>query len=136
MPITGEEFESGQVETTVDVPDTTPVGEYDSERNLVLAFLDENPEAAFTEREVLLGVDFDESDDPSTVRESYETGYGEALGDAANEVVDLAGDLTATTLVLGDVDDALTSLVAEGTVERADVVVGGDARTYYRVARS
>lgn len=136
MPITDEEFEAGQVDTTADVPDTTPVGDYDSERDLVLAFLDENPDAAFTQREVLLGVDFDESDDPSSVRETYETGYGAALGDAANEVVDIAGDVTATAMVVGDVDDALASLVADGTVERSDVVVGGDARTYYRVAHS
>ncbi|MFD1514875.1 hypothetical protein [Halomarina rubra] len=136
MPISSAEFEDGRLDTTTDAPDTTTVGEFDSERNLVLAFLDENPDAAFTDREVLLGVDFDESDDPATVRESYTTVYGEALGDAANEVVDLAGDVTATAMVVGDVDDALSSLVADGAVERAEVSVGGQSRTYYRVTRS
>jgi hypothetical protein len=134
MPISSAEFEDGRLDTTTETPDTTTVGEYDSERDLVLAFLDENADAAYTEREVLLGVDFDDSDDPATVRESYDSGHGEALGDPANEVVDLVGDVTATAMVAGDVSEALDSLVAEGAVERATVTTGGESRTYYRVA--
>lgn len=136
MPISSAEFEQGRLDTTTDAPETTPVGEFDTEADLVLAFLDENPEAAFTEREVLPGVDFDESDDPATVRESYRSTHAEALGDAANEVVDLAGDVTATAMVVGDVGEALTALVADGAVERAELTMGGESRTYYRVARS
>ena len=136
MPIAAEEFEAGQPDTGVDVPDTVPVGEYETERELVFAFLDENPDAAFTGREILVGVDFDQSDDPSTVRESDAPDRKKALGGAANQVVDLVGDTTATTVVAGDVEEALTTLVADGAVERADVTVDGESRTYYRVARS
>lgn len=136
MPIAAEEFEAGRLDTEVDAPDTAPVGEYGTERELVLAFLDENPDAAFTGREVLLGVGFDESDDPSSIRESYDAGRAEPLGGAANQTVDVAGDAAATTLVAGDVDETLAALVANGAVERADVTVDGRSRTYYRVARS
>ena len=134
MPIAAEEFEAGQVDAGADVPDAAPGGEYEPGRNRVLALLDENPDAASTERAVLLGVDFDESDDPATVRQSYDSDHETALGDQANEVVDV--DDVAASTTLGDADDALTALVADGAVERADVTADGESRTYYCVARS
>ena len=38
------------------------------------------------------------------------------LGAFADGLIDLAGDVTATTIVVDDIDEALTELVEEGIV--------------------
>ena len=54
MPISTDEFESGTVEGGPDSEDA-PIEE---EKRLIVSFLSERRDRAFTEREIVLGVDF------------------------------------------------------------------------------
>jgi len=52
-----------------------------------------------------------------------------------NQLVDIAGDLTASGIVVDDVSEALDALVEEGTVERKKVQrPDGEPEVYYRLA--
>lgn len=68
MPITEAEWDAGTT-TAAETgdPATTPVGEYESERDLIVAFLGENPDNAYTRAEIIKGVDFGETEDPDRV---------------------------------------------------------------------
>ena len=129
MPITHGEWDRKQIEPETDGPTPAPVGEFETEEDLVLAFLSENHEQAFTRTEIIRGVDFGETTDPETVKE--------VLLDLPNQVVDIAGELTASGIVVDDVSEALDALVAEGTVDRAKIERSdGEAEIYYRLAKS
>ena len=106
-------------------PRTDSVSDYDTDKDLVLAFLAENADEAYTKPEIHRGVDFGETDDPETVREK--------LSSLPNTLVDLAGDAAATGLVSDDIDAALDELVAEDTVTEKQLDRDGESVTYYRL---
>lgn len=127
MPITDEEWEGQTIDPMKDDPAPEPVGEFDTEEDLVLAFLSENHEKAFTRSEVVRGVDFGETAAPDDIKD--------VLMDIPNQLMDIAGTLTASGIVIDDVSEALDSLVADDTVERAKVErADGEPAVYYRLA--
>ncbi|WP_458204806.1 hypothetical protein [Haladaptatus sp. NG-SE-30] len=134
MPISDAEWEDGQISESHESPGTTPVGEYDTEKDLVVAFLDENAENAYTKWEIVRGVDFDSSDDPSQIRDISKR--PNPLREAAEELTDAAGDVVASGMVVDDINDALDELVAEGTVETKEIESDGESNTYYRLVTS
>jgi hypothetical protein len=126
MPVTDAEWEDGRIDPEAGYSDTTAVGEYDTEKDLVVSFLSENHDSAFTRAEIVRGVDFGESSDPETVAETLQS--------LPNQLVDIAGDLTASGIVVDDVGDALDELVEEGTVERQRLERrDGEPEIYYRL---
>lgn len=127
MPITESEWNTGRIDETEGYPDTTAVGEFDTEKDLIVAFLSENFEGAFTRAEIVRGVDFGDSTPPETIRET--------LTALPNQLLDIVGDLVASGIVVDDVSDALDELVADGIVERKKVQRGDDEPVvYYRLA--
>lgn len=129
MPITHDEWEEGTIDPMKDDPVPEPVGEYESDADLVLAFLSTNHEKAFTRAEIVRGVDFGDQADPETL--------AEALMTLPNQLMDIAGDLTASGIVVDDISDALDSLVADDTVERAKIArKDGEPEIYYRLAKT
>jgi hypothetical protein len=121
MPIDDDSFETGTVEAGADEP---PIAE---EKRLILSFLSERPDQAFTEREIVLGVDF------SPV---VDDGGRTAIGAVVDGLVDAAGDATASAMVVDDVDEALAALVEEGAVEKSAVETPEGTTTYYRLVES
>ena len=127
MPVTTSEWDDEQIDPAEGHPETTAVGEYDTEKDLILAFLSENHDSAFTRAEIVRGVDFGETESPDTVRE--------ALTNLPNQLLDIAGDLAASGIVVDDVSKALDELVSEGTVERKQLErQDGESEVYYRLA--
>lgn len=126
MPITDEEFEAGEFRESVAAPEVEPVGEYETEKDLIVAFLGENVGSAFTVREVLRGVDFGETEDAKTV-----TGK---LKNVVPKTLDAAGDVTASAMLYGDAEQALSALQKEGVVESATVEQDEEAVRYYRIS--
>lgn len=127
MPITESEWRDATVHAQEPDVEPTAVGASDSEKDLVLAFLSENHDAAFTRAEIVRGVDFGESAPPETIKET--------LLSLPNQLVDVAGDLTASGIVVDDISDALDALVADGVVEQRRVDRGdGEPVVYYRLA--
>lgn len=55
--------------TPTRTPRTDSVGDYETGKDLILAFLAENAEKAYTKPEIHRGVDFGETDDPETIHE-------------------------------------------------------------------
>ncbi len=121
MPIDDEQFETGTVEAGADEPSIA------DEKRLILSFLAERPDRAFTEREIVLGVDFS-----PVVNDGART----AIGALADGLVDAAGDVTASAMVVDDVDEALAALVEEGAVEKRAVETPEGTATYYRLIES
>lgn len=112
-------------EASVDPVDA--VGEYDTETDLVLAFLSRNNETAFTRSEVVRGVAFGETEPSDSVLD--------ALLKLPDQLVDIAGDLVASGIVVDDVSTALDQLVEDGVVERRRIERGdGEETVYYRLA--
>lgn len=127
MPISTAEWDRAAVEPAATPDPPTPVGDYDSETDLVLAFLSENHEQAFTRPEIVKGADFGQSADVDSMLQE--------LLMLPNRLVDVAGDLTASEMVDDDISEALDTLVADGTVERKTVERDdGETVTYYRLA--
>jgi hypothetical protein len=127
MPVTESEWNDGEIDADEGHPETTAVGEYDTEKDLVVSFLSENHDSAFTRAETVRGVDFGETTSPETV---YET-----LTNLPNQLLDVAGDLAASGIVVDDVSEALDELVSEGTVERKQIErQDGEREVYYRLA--
>jgi hypothetical protein len=126
MPISGEEFESGTVEVSGDEPIANDEeGPIETEKDLITSFLSERPDRAFTEREIVLGVDFspvfmDRTRNP--------------LGAFADGLIDFAGDVAATTIVVNDIDEALTELVEEGIVTTKQMETESGTSVYYTLA--
>lgn len=125
MPISDHEWERGAREASADAAETTPVGAYEDEKELIVAFLSENADNAYTRGEILRGVDFGNDARPETI--------GEVLTEIQDELVDLAGDVVASGMLVGDVDEALDELVAEETVAEKEVQTDDGTTTYYRL---
>lgn len=127
MPITESEWENGEIDASEGYPDTTAVGEYETEKDLVVSFLSDNHDSAFTRAEIVRGVDFGEATSPETV--------GETLINLPNQLLDITGDLVASGIVVDDVSEALDELVEEGAVERKRLErLDGEPEIYYRLA--
>ena len=136
MPIDATEWDEGRIVGDEAGPETTPVDEYDSEKDLVVAFLDENAGNAYTKWEIVRGVDFDSSDDPSQIRDTLGRRRRDPTGEIAKDVTDAVGDVVASGIVVDDVDEVMDELVEEGTVEAKEIEVDGETETYYRLASS
>jgi len=127
MPITASEWDEEKIDASEGYSDTTAVGEYETEKDLVLSFLSDNHDSAFTRAEIVRGVDFGETTPSETV--------GETLANLPNQLLDITGDLAASGIVVDDVSEALDELVAEGTVERKRLERrDGEPEIYYRLA--
>lgn len=127
MPITGSEWGDGKIDPDEGHPDTTAVREYETEKDLVLSFLSDNHESAFTRAEIVRGVDFGEATPPETLRET--------LASLPNQLLDITGDLAASGIVVDDVSAALDELVSEEAVERKRIErQDGEPEVYYRLA--
>jgi hypothetical protein len=125
MPISDDEWDAAARIEEADPAPTTPTGEYEDEKQLVLAFLSENADNAYTRGEILRGVDFGDDAPPETIRE--------VLTEIQDELVDAAGDVVASGMMVGDLEAALDALVAEGTVAERAVEDGDGTTTYYRL---
>ncbi|MFC7069061.1 hypothetical protein [Halobaculum lipolyticum] len=129
MPITDDEFDAGTVDENADAdPDEDPI---ETEKDLILSFLSERVGQAFTEREIVLGVDFS----PVYADRSGTTPGSRAVGAVTGGLVDVAGDAAASAIVVDDVDEALAQLVEGGAVQATEVDEGdGETATYYRIS--
>ena len=124
MPISDTEWDDG-ARADSNPAATTAVGEYDDEKELIVAFLSENVDNAYTRSEIVRGVDFGNDARPETI--------SEVLTEIQDELVDAVGDLVASGLVVDDVDEALDELVAEGLVAEKAVATDDGTTTYYRL---
>lgn len=112
MPISNDEFEAGTVkEGSDDSTINDGVGLIETEKDLITSFLSERPDKAFTEREIVLGVDFT----PAFVNRTRNP-----LGSLTDGPINFAGDVTATTVVVNDIDEALDELAEEGIVTNSE----------------
>ncbi|MFC7203864.1 hypothetical protein ACFQJC_10075 [Haloferax namakaokahaiae] len=126
MPISTDEFEAGTTEVSGDEPIANDEeGAIETEKDLITSFLSERPDKAFTAREIVLGVDFSPL---------YMDRTRNPLGSFADGLVDFAGDVAATTMVINDIDEALTELVEEGIVVTKEVETGDSTSVYFRLA--
>ena len=125
MPISDTEWNDGVRADSASATATTPVGEYEDEKKLIVAFLSDNVDNAYTKTEIVRGVDFGNDARPETIRE--------VLTEIQDELVDVVGDVVASGMLVDDVDEALDELVAEGMVVEKDVEVGNGTTTYYRL---
>ncbi|MFB6186391.1 MAG: hypothetical protein ABEI86_05935 [Halobacteriaceae archaeon] len=125
MPISDEEWDSGTRDDHSTRADTTPVGEYEDEKELIVAFLSENIDNAYTRNEIVRGVDFGNDAQPESIRE--------ALTEIQDELVDVAGDIVASGMLIDDIDEALDELVTQGMVTQKEVETGEGKTVYYRL---
>ncbi|TQQ80446.1 hypothetical protein [Halonotius roseus] len=126
MPISTDEFDAGAVDESDDEPNADDeVDPIETEKDLVTSFLSERPDRAFTEREIVLGVDYT----PVFMDRTQSS-----LGSFADGLIDFAGDVAATTIVVNDIDDALTELVEEGIVTTKEVETDDGTSVYYTLA--
>ena len=125
MPISTDEFKAGTVDESDDEPTDDEVDPIETEKDLVTSFLSERPDRAFTEREIVLGVDYT----PVFMDRTQSS-----LGSFADGLIDFAGDVAATTIVVNDIDDALTELVEEGVVTTKEVETDDGTSVYYTLA--
>ena len=126
MPISTDEFDAGTVDEGGDEPSADDeVDPIETEKDLVTSFLSERPDRAFTEREIVLGVDYS----PVFMDRTQSS-----LGSFADGLIDFAGDVAATTIVVNDIDDALTELVEEGIVTTKEVETDDGTSVYYKLA--
>ncbi|SEA39700.1 hypothetical protein SAMN04488065_2937 [Haloplanus vescus] len=126
MPISNDEFEAGTVETSgADPISNDEEGPIETEKDLITSFLSERPDTAFTEREIVLGADFT----PALMNQTQNP-----LGKLADGLINLAGNVTATTMVIDDVDEALDELVEEGIVSTKEIETGDGSVVFYRIA--
>ena len=125
MPISDTEWDDGVRADNASAPGTTPVSEYEDEKELIVAFLSENVDNAYTKTEIVRGVDFGNDARPETIRE--------VLTEIQDELVDVAGDVVASGMLVDDVDEALDELVAEGMVAKKEVETADGTATYYRL---
>jgi len=126
MPISTDEFDAGAVDESDDEPSADDeVDPIETEKDLVTSFLSERPDRAFTEREIVLGVDYS-----PVFMDRTES----SLGSFADGLIDFAGDVAATTIVVNDIDDALTELVEEEIVTTKEVETDDGTSVYYKLA--
>lgn len=126
MPISTDEFESGRVDAEDVDAEGSPI---ETEKDLIVSFLSERHDEAFTEREVVLGVDFSPAFETETGRRRQSL-----RGAAADGLLDITGTVTASAVLVDDVDEALSELVEEGIVESREVETDDGTTTYYRLA--
>ncbi|MFB6255777.1 MAG: hypothetical protein ABEH58_03460, partial [Haloplanus sp.] len=84
-PISGGEWDLGARADSPTATETTPVGDYDDEAELIAAFVPENMDTAYTKAEPVRGVDFGNDARPETIREP--------LTEIPDELVDVVGAL-------------------------------------------
>ncbi|WP_049935608.1 hypothetical protein [Haloplanus natans] len=125
MPISDDEWDSGARTDSPTATETTPVGDYDDEAELIVAFLSENIDNAYTKAEIVRGVDFGNDARPETIRE--------LLTEIPDELVDVAGDVVASGMLVDDIDAALDQLVADGMVAEKRIETADGTTTYYRL---
>lgn len=125
MPISDDEWDAGARRGGTRAAETTPVGEHETEQDLIVAFLSENVDNAYTRAEILRGVDFGNDARPDSLNE--------LLTEIQDEMVDVVGNLVASGLLADDIDAALDELVAEGTVVEKEVETADGSTTYYRL---
>lgn len=126
MPISNDEFEAGSIDVGNDESgDDDEVDPIETEKDLVTSFLSERPERAFTEREIVLGVDYS----PVFMNRTQSS-----LGSFADGLIDFAGDVAATTIVVNDIDEALAELVEEDVVTTKEVETEDGTSVYYKLA--
>jgi hypothetical protein len=126
VPISEQEFESGTVEVSGENPIANDEqGPIETEKDLITSFLSERPGRAFTEREIILGVDFS----PAFMNRNRNP-----LGAFADGLINFAGDVAATTIVVNDIDKALTELVEEGIVTTKQIETESGTSVYYKLA--
>lgn len=126
MPISNDEFEAGSIDIGSDESgDDDEVDPIETEKDLVTSFLSERPERAFTEREIVLGVDYS----PVFMNRTQSS-----LGSFADGLIDFAGDVAATTIVVNDIDEALAELVEEDVVTTKEVETEDGTSVYYKLA--
>jgi len=126
MPISTTEFEAGTVDESADAPSADAADDpIETEKDLITSFLSERPDSAFTEREIVLGVDYS----PVFMNRTQSP-----LGSVADGLLDVAGDVAATTIVVTDIDDTLTELVEEGIVLTNEVETEDGSAVYYTLA--
>lgn len=87
--------------------------------------MSERPDRAFTEREIVLGVDF---------IHVFMSRTWNPLGAFIDGLIDFDGDVAATTIVVNDIDEALTELVEEGIVTTEEVETERGVLVYYKLA--
>ena len=125
MPISDDEFQDGTVDGRAENPAPSDADDpIETEKNLITSFLSERPDRAFTEREIVLGVDFS----PALMDRTQST-----LGSLADGIIDFAGDVTATTIVVNDVDEALAELVDEGVITEKEIETADGTTVYYQL---
>jgi hypothetical protein len=126
MPISNDEFEAGSIDVGSDESgDDDEIDPIETEKDLVTSFLSERPERAFTEREIVLGVDYS----PVFMNRTQSS-----LGSFADGLIDFAGDVAATTIVVNDIDEALAELVEEEVVTTKEVETEDGTSVYYKLA--
>ncbi|TQQ79954.1 hypothetical protein EGH24_10775 [Halonotius terrestris] len=126
MPISNDEFKAGTIDGSIDESSADDADDpIETEKDLVTSFLSDRPDRAFTEREIVLGVDF------SPV---FMDRTDSSLGSFADGLIDFAGDVAATTIVVNDIDEALAELVEEGIVTTKEVETEDGSTVYYRLA--
>ena len=126
MPISNDEFEAGTIEASgADPISNDEEGPIETEKDLITSFLSERQDKAFTEREIVLGADFT----PALMNQTQNP-----LGKFADGLINLAGNVTATTMVIDDVDEALDELVEEGIVTTKEIEAGDGSVVYYQIA--
>ena len=125
MPISTDEFKAGTLDESGEEPSADDeVDPIETEKDLVTSFLSERPDRAFTEREIVLGVDYS-----PVFMDRTES----SLGSFADGLIDFAGDVAATTIVVNDIDEALTELVEEGIVTTKEVETEDGTTVYYKL---
>lgn len=122
MPIDTDEWEAGTTAEGGWDEQNDPLG---TEKRLIVAFLGEDVDKAYTKNEILAGVEFAADDEPGTDR-----GLLGGIGDA---VLDAVSHVAAAGIVLGDVDQALEELVEAGVVDEQEIETGDGTETYYRM---
>ena len=125
MPIDADDWETGAATGDAWDEANDPLG---TEKRLIVAFLGEDVEKAYTKTEILTGVEF-AADDASGTRRR-------ALGDIGDAVLDAVSHMTAAGIVLGDLDQALAELTEAGVVEQREIDTSDGPTTYYRMARN
>lgn len=128
MPISEDEWKIGSTDAASHLPALTPVGEHETEKDLIIAFLSENVDTAFTRAEILRGVDFGNDARPETV--------ADVLTEIQDELVDLAGDVVASGMLVDDLDEALDELVSENLVVEKTVETESGPTRFYRLNTS
>lgn len=134
MPVSDHEWREGTFEPDEGDFETTPVGEGETTRERVAAFLEANADEAFTAREVLLGIGFDAAEDPDAVQAevSKVSPRVDVFGERGHEVEERVGDLATGEASMADVEAALDDLVEEGSVVARDIDTDDGAETHYR----